>query len=67
MKNRMSRVQWSASALAMGFVFACGGSTPPAEAPEQPAAEAAPAAEPAAAPAAEEEKAVPGPIVVNTS
>lgn len=64
MKNRMSRVQWSASALAVGLVFACGGSTPPAEAPEAaPAAEPAPVAEPAAAPAAEE-KAVPGPIVV---
>lgn len=62
MKNRMSSVQWSASALAVGLCFACGGSQPEAEAPAQPAVEPAPAAE-AAAPAVEE-KAAPGPIVV---
>jgi SMP-30/Gluconolactonase/LRE-like region len=63
MKNRLSRVQWSASALAVGFSFACSSSqTPPAEAPEQPAPEAATVA--VAAPAPAEDKAVPGPIVI---
>ncbi|MEY2933070.1 MAG: hypothetical protein RL033_3819 [Pseudomonadota bacterium] len=62
MKNRLSSVQWSVSALAVGLSFACGGSqTPPVEAPVQPVVEPAPAAE--VAPAADA-KAVSGPIVI---
>jgi sugar lactone lactonase YvrE len=58
MKNRLSRVQWSAvAALAAGFLFACS-QTPPPEAPPQPAPpEPAPAEPPA-------DKAAPGPIVI---
>lgn len=62
MKNRLSSVKWSVSALAVGLSFACSSSpTPPAEAPAQPVVEPAPAAE--AAPAADA-KAVPGPIAI---
>jgi len=48
------------ASLVAGFCFACGGSTPPAEAP---VAEAAPAPEPAAAPEPEPAP-PPGPVVI---
>jgi sugar lactone lactonase YvrE len=57
MKNRLTTVQMSACALAVGFAFACS-QTPPPEAPAQPA----PPAEPAAT--APVEKAAPGPLVI---
>jgi len=65
MKNRLTSVQLSACALAVGFGFACSSSqTPPAQAPEAaaPPPPVAAAAAPAEPPAAE--KAAPGPIVI---
>ncbi|HTV21258.1 MAG TPA: SMP-30/gluconolactonase/LRE family protein [Polyangiaceae bacterium] len=61
MKNRISRIRTSAQVtLVAGFCFACGGQTPPAEAP---AAEPAPA-EPAPAAAPEPPPPPPGPVVI---
>jgi SMP-30/gluconolaconase/LRE-like protein len=62
MKNRFCAIRTSApAALVLGFAFACGGQTPPPEAPAEPA----PVAEPAPAPVAEPEPPKPvGPIVI---
>jgi SMP-30/Gluconolactonase/LRE-like region len=62
MKNRSSAIRTSAQVtLVAGFCFACGSSTPPAEAPVQP--EPAPV-EPAPAAAPEPPAAPPGPLVI---
>jgi SMP-30/Gluconolactonase/LRE-like region len=62
MKNRLSAIRMSAQVtLVAGFCFACGSSTPPAEAPVQPEPAPAPL-EPA--PAAEPEPVPQGPVVI---